>query len=124
MSDMSSIQRLQELEAGRIFGDLSDEEWREWETLSRDHSDILDGSLEWAAAQLEAGLAGESGEMAMPSGLTDKVKAGVGVSAYVRPPTEEQIGKSCASEKMRAYNKQRKVDDPDGYKKEKARAGD
>ncbi|CAM9358457.1 unnamed protein product [Ectocarpus sp. 4 AP-2014] len=57
-------------------------------------------------------------------GTADKVKAGVGVSAYVRPPTEEQIGKSCASEKMRAYNKQREVDDPDDYKKEQARAGD
>ncbi|CAB1112718.1 unnamed protein product [Ectocarpus sp. CCAP 1310/34] len=49
-------------------------------------------------------------------GTADKVKAGVGVSAYVCPRTEEQIGKSCASEKMRAYNKQREVDDPDGYK--------
>ncbi|CAB1105892.1 unnamed protein product [Ectocarpus sp. CCAP 1310/34] len=49
-------------------------------------------------------------------GTVDKVKAAVGVLVYVRPRTEEQIGKSCASEKMRAY-KQREGDDPDGCKK-------
>ncbi|CAN0538917.1 unnamed protein product, partial [Ectocarpus sp. 8 AP-2014] len=34
-------------------------------------------------------------------GTADKVKAGVGVSAYVPPPAQEQFGQSCASGKMR-----------------------
>lgn len=76
MSDSLSIQRLEELEAGRIFGDLSGEEWQEWERLSAESADALDGSLEWAAAQLEASLAGPKSAIEMPSDLAAKVKAG------------------------------------------------
>jgi anti-sigma-K factor RskA len=76
MSNSATIQRLEELEAGRIFGDLSKEEWSEWETLSKEHPGILDGSLEWTAAQLDSTLSTEISEKKMPSGLTNRVKKG------------------------------------------------
>ena len=75
MSELSSIERLEELEAGRVLGDLSGEEWREWESLSKAHPEALDGSLEWAAARLESSLASPSGEN-VPAGLKAKIHAG------------------------------------------------
>lgn len=72
----SVIQRLEELEAGRIFGDLSKDEWAEWESLSKDNPGVLDGSLEWTAAQLDSSLAGESSRNSLPSDLKDLVKEG------------------------------------------------
>lgn len=72
----SVIQRLEELEAGRIFGDLTKDEWAEWESLSKDNPGILDGSLEWTAAQLDSSLAGESSNNSLPSDLRNLVKEG------------------------------------------------
>ena len=75
MSDSTSIQRLEELEAGRILGDLSDDEFAELKSLSQDHDGILDGSLEWAAAQVEAGLAQQYSDP-LPTELVTKVREG------------------------------------------------
>ncbi|MEM7010304.1 MAG: anti-sigma factor [Verrucomicrobiota bacterium] len=88
MSELASIERLEELEAGRILGDLSNEEWREWETLSEDHSDALDGSLEWAAAQLEAGFS-DAERAPMPETLSSKIKAGT--AEFVKPVDDSKI---------------------------------
>ncbi|MDF1850814.1 MAG: anti-sigma factor [Verrucomicrobiales bacterium] len=89
MSDSATIQRLEELEAGRILGDLSGEEWDEWRALSKEHPDVLDGSLEWTAAQLESTLSVDESASPMPSGLTEKVKAGT--ESFVRPTEEATV---------------------------------
>lgn len=75
MSDSAIIQRLEELEAGRILGDLSSEEVVEWQSLSQEYGEVLDGSLEWTAAQLEAGLATDRAS-SLPTNLTARVKEG------------------------------------------------
>ncbi len=87
MSDTASIQRLEELEAGRIFGDLSEEEWAEWRALSEKHPETLDGSLEWTAAQFESSLSANRSGIDLPSSLKDKVKEGT-VGFVVAPEKE------------------------------------
>ena len=54
MSNQDILQRFEELEAGRILGDLDAEEIQEWEDLSKDSRCRLDPSLELAAAAIEA----------------------------------------------------------------------
>ncbi|NNE90649.1 MAG: anti-sigma factor [Verrucomicrobiales bacterium] len=89
MSDSSTIQRLEDLEAGRILGDLSEDEWQELEELSKKHHDALDGSLEWAAAQLEASLAGNRAAEKMPADLSGKVRAGT--ADFVTDSADEKV---------------------------------
>lgn len=57
MSDQDIIQRFEDLEAGRILGDLDAKETQEWEDLSKDPRCRLDPSLELAAAAIEAEFA-------------------------------------------------------------------
>lgn len=95
MSDSSSIQRLEELEAGRVIGDLSEEEWNEWRRLSKEHPDVLDGSLEWTAAHLESSLSSDPSKVGMPSDLTDKVKAGT--ASFVTPPENVAVARPSFS---------------------------
>lgn len=54
MSDQDRLQRFEELEAGRILGDLDAEEKLEWEELSKDPDCQLDSSLEQVAAAIDA----------------------------------------------------------------------
>ena len=54
MSEPSSIQRFEELEAGRLLGDLDRGEIREWEELSQALDARPDLGLELAAAAVEA----------------------------------------------------------------------
>jgi len=53
MSDPASIDRFQELEAGRILGDLDRDEEREWMRLAKTRDAGVDASLELTAAALE-----------------------------------------------------------------------
>lgn len=53
MSDHDLTQRFEELEAGRILGDLDEAEFREWQELSKDPRCQSDGSLELVAATIE-----------------------------------------------------------------------
>lgn len=54
MNDQDILSRFEELEAGRILGDLDSDEIKEWEELSLDPRCQSDLSLELSAAALEA----------------------------------------------------------------------
>ncbi|MFK7910158.1 MAG: anti-sigma factor [Akkermansiaceae bacterium] len=54
MSNQDILLRFEELEAGRILGDLDAEEIQEWENLSKDPRCQVDPALEIAAAAIEA----------------------------------------------------------------------
>ena len=69
MNTPSTYDRFEELEAGRLLGDLSEEEWSEWRELSKEHADDDDFSLEMVAAALEAEYASKE-EQSLPAGLT------------------------------------------------------
>ena len=53
MSDQDILRRFEELEAGRILGDLDAEESKEWEELSKGSRCHMDLSLELTAAAIE-----------------------------------------------------------------------
>lgn len=53
MSEQDMLERFEELEAGRILGDLSNEEMAEWQNLSDAHGLKKDFSLELAAAAIQ-----------------------------------------------------------------------
>lgn len=75
MSDDDLIQRFEELEAGRILGDLDEAEFKEWQELSKDPCCQTDGSLELMAAAIETEFL-ESKDEALPAGLLVKLQEG------------------------------------------------
>lgn len=66
MNEQGVITRWEELEAGRVLGDLEAEEIREWEELADQLGDQTDPSLEWAAAAVEVAAHEEAAEELPP----------------------------------------------------------
>lgn len=73
MKDQDVIGRFEELEAGRILGDLDAAEMDEWETLVRDPRCQPDLSLELTAAALEAEFRGGK-DLDLPTGLLEELQ--------------------------------------------------
>ncbi|QTN31049.1 anti-sigma factor [Akkermansiaceae bacterium] len=84
MSQRDIQDRFEELEAGRILGDLSPEESREWDELSKAHGFAPDLSLELAAAAIEAEFAQAKTE-AIPAGIADTVRNSMGKFTAQQP---------------------------------------
>ena len=72
MSREELLLRFEELDAGRVLGDLDAEESAEWSELSGQLGVSGDSSLELLAAEFEAALSRESAP-AMPPGLADRL---------------------------------------------------
>ena len=92
MSDDDLVLRFEELEAGRILGDLDEAEIKEWQELSKDPRCQFDGSLELAAAAIEAEFL-QAKDEALPEGLLAKLhegKAGF-VSEQVEPTPDKVV---------------------------------
>ncbi len=66
------LSRFEELDAGRVLGDLDAAESAEWSELARQLGISGDGGLELLAAEFEAALSRESAP-AMPAGLADRL---------------------------------------------------
>ena len=82
MNDHDIQNRFEELEAGRILGDLDAEEIKEWELLSKDPRCKRDFSLELAAAAIEAEFL-QSKQAELPRNLKEKL--GTGIADFVAP---------------------------------------
>ena len=72
MSREEMLSRFEELDAGRVLGDLDAEESAEWSELSRQLGVSGDASLDLLAAEFEAALSCESAP-AMPLGLAERL---------------------------------------------------
>jgi hypothetical protein len=72
MSREEMLSRFEELDAGRVLGDLDAEESAEWSELSAQLGVSGDSSLELLAAEFEAALSHESAP-AMPLGLGERL---------------------------------------------------
>lgn len=75
MKDQDVIGRFEELEAGRILGDLDAAEMDEWEKLVRDPRCQPDLSLELTAVALEAEFRGGK-DFDFPTGLLEELQKG------------------------------------------------
>ena len=73
MNNQDILERFEELEAGRIIGDLDADEVKEWEELAADPRCQTDLSLEFTAAALEAEFLGDRGND-LPAGLLEKLR--------------------------------------------------
>ena len=73
MSDPDILTRFEELEAGRILGDLDTEETMEWEKLSKDPRCKPDLSLELMAAAIESEYLQERA-VALPANIVENLK--------------------------------------------------
>jgi anti-sigma-K factor RskA len=76
MNDQPGITRFQELEAGRILGDLDADELREWEELAKQPGCESDPLIEWTAAAVEV-AAHESAVVELSPSLQAKLKEGM-----------------------------------------------
>lgn len=88
MSASPSIDRFEELEAGRVLGDLSPEEWNEWQSLAQDLGEDRDASLELAAAAIEADFASSSTE-SLPPRLQDIIRKDI--ADFIVEPDEDVV---------------------------------
>jgi hypothetical protein len=88
MSAAHSIDRFEELEAGRVLGDLSAEEWEEWQSLSGSFSENRDASLELVAAAIEADIATRT-EEALPSHLEAVIRKDI--AEFIVEPGEDSV---------------------------------
>ena len=84
MSDTELIKRFEELEAGRVLGDLSPEEVREWQDLSKDPRCKSDGSLELTAAAFETEFLAENNEK-LPARLASELDRDMAAFVKDRP---------------------------------------
>ena len=87
MNDQEIISRFEELDAGRILGDLDAGEMDEWEKLTRDPRCQSDLSLELTAAALEAEFQDTDG-VDLPPGLLEELEKGT-VDFVVEKPSKE-----------------------------------
>ena len=71
MSQQDKLDRFEELEAGRILGDLDAAESKEWQELSDEFDCGPDLSLELIAAALETDAAQEE---ALPAGIAELLR--------------------------------------------------
>jgi len=98
MNDQDTIDRFEELEAGRILGDLDPEEIKEWEKLSADPLCQADLSLELTAAALDVEFA-ESENVDLPEklfenlrdGMADFVSAESPEASVISPPKWQKL---------------------------------
>jgi len=97
MSNQDIIQRFEDLEAGRILGDLDAKEMQEWEDLSKDPRCRLDPSLELVAAAIEAEFSQDE-EHEIPDGLLALLREDI--EPFIVPEgDEEPTGAEPAEEK-------------------------
>lgn len=76
MNDHDIQNRFEELEAGRILGDIDAEEIKEWELLSKDPRCKRDFSLELTAAAIEAEFL-QAKQTELPQNLKEKLRTGI-----------------------------------------------
>jgi hypothetical protein len=94
MSREEMLSRFEELDAGRVLGDLDAEESAEWSELSRHLGVSGDASLDLLAAEFEATLSRETAP-AMPLGLAERICPVVEISskpAQAPEPSKVVIG--------------------------------
>lgn len=95
MSDQDKLQRFEELEAGRILGDLDADEQQEWEELCKDPLCTPATSLEQVAAAIDAEYATAT-QSEVPDSLIGQLK--MDIAQFVRPEsgsdTDEDISGS------------------------------
>ncbi|MGB0292181.1 MAG: anti-sigma factor domain-containing protein [Luteolibacter sp.] len=99
------IQRFEELEAGRILGDLNDAEFLEWQELLNAPPGQTDGSLELVAAAIETEFL-QSNDEQLPAGLLAKLN--VGKANYIiddiTPAKDKVIPLSSAKDASTTFN--------------------
>ena len=89
MNDQEILDRFEELEAGRIFGDLDSNETKEWEKLSADPRCKSDLSLELAAAALESKYLGNE-ETGLSKDLLGKLQEDMAGFVVPEEPKESE----------------------------------
>jgi len=90
MSREEMLSRFEELDAGRVLGDLDAEESAEWSELSQQLGISGDASLDLLAAEFEAAMSRDSAP-AMPLGLADRLCSVVEMPA--KPVAEPETSK-------------------------------
>jgi hypothetical protein len=98
MSNQDSIKRFEELEAGRILGDLDAGETKEWQELSSELGHGSDLSLELAAASIETDFI-QGQEIALPDDVAKLVRQGIpkfssgkeSNGSIIRPPVWQRL---------------------------------
>lgn len=88
MNEQEILDRFEELEAGRILGDLDHDEIKEWEKLSGDPRCQSDLSLELTAAALETEFL-ETANTKLPAGLIGDLKDSI--SEFVSDEAKENV---------------------------------
>ncbi len=88
MNDHDILDRFEELEAGRILGDLDSDEIKEWEKLSADPRCKTDLSLELTAAALDAEFLGNQ-HAGLPEELLKSLHEGM--AEFVSPHPEKEV---------------------------------
>ena len=89
MNEQEILDRFEELEAGRILGDLDSNEIKEWEKLSADPRCKSDLSLELAAAALESKYLGNE-ETGLSKDLLGKLQEGMAGFVVPEEPKESE----------------------------------
>jgi len=90
MSEQDSLDRFEELEAGRILGDLSAEETQEWQELSKTHGCGSDFSLELTAAAIETEFI-QPKAAAMPANIAASLREGMARFAVQEPTSPNTV---------------------------------
>jgi|688.fasta_scaffold90654_2 hypothetical protein len=88
MNDHDIQNRFEELEAGRILGNLDAEEIKEWEILSKDPRCKHDFSLELTAAAIEADFL-QSRQSEIPENLKEKLRTSI--AEFVAPAPDNVV---------------------------------
>ena len=88
MNAQEKIARLEELEAGRILGDLDADEVKEWRELSKSPGRQVDISMELVAAAIEAEFL-DAGNVELPKHMTEALQ--VGMEEFVIPTEDQKI---------------------------------
>lgn len=89
MNDHDIQNRFEELEAGRILGDLDAGEIKEWKLLAKDPRCKRDFSLELTAAAIEAEFL-QSKQSELPVALKEKLR--IGIAEFVVPVPATVVG--------------------------------
>ncbi len=90
MSDQNILRRFEELEAGRILGDLDAEESKEWEELSKGSRCHMDLSLELTAAAIETEFL-QSRDSVLPDKVLANLNEGKAQFITNEPDTETVV---------------------------------
>lgn len=90
MSREEMLSRFEELDAGRVLGDLDAEESAEWSELSRQLGVSGDASLDLLAAEFEAVLSRESAP-ALPPGLAERLSPVVEMPVKAAEPEKSKV---------------------------------